>query len=201
MREFVAEIATTGRLRHSNLVQLLSYYRHKHELLLVYKYMPNRSLEKFLYHQPNSSLTWTQMLMIIKDVASALFYLHQQWVLKLCCQILTKAYLYRCNYTNKVIIHKDIKPANVLIDSDMNARLGDFKLAKLCDLGNDPQTSHVAGTLGYMALELARTGKANTSTDIYAFELFMLEVACGRRQIEARAPPDETFLADWIMDY
>ncbi|GMI65642.1 L-type lectin receptor kinase V.2 [Hibiscus trionum] len=63
-----------------------------------------------------------------------------------------------------------------------------------------PQTSHVAGTLGYMAPELARTGKANTSTDVYAFGTFMLEVACGRRPIEARASPDQTFLADWITD-
>ncbi|KAB2059682.1 hypothetical protein ES319_A11G323200v1 [Gossypium barbadense] len=180
MREFMAEIATIGRLRHPNLVRLLGYCKCKHELLLVYDYMPNGSLDKFVYHQPNSSLTWTQRLKIIKDVASALFYLHQQWV--------------------QVIIHRDIKPANVLIDSDMNARLGDFGLAKLCDLGNDPQTSHVASTLGYMAPELASTGKANTRTDIYAFGLFMLEVAYGRRPIEVRAPPDETFLADWIMD-
>ncbi|TYI03732.1 hypothetical protein ES332_A11G361400v1 [Gossypium tomentosum] len=156
MREFVAEIATIGRLRHPNLVRLLGYCRRKQELLLVYDYMPNGSLDKFLYHQPNSSLNWTQRFKIIKDVASALFCLHQQWV--------------------QVIIHRDIKPANVLIDSDMNARLGDFGLAKQCDLGNDPQTYHVAGTLGYMAPELARIGKANTSTDIYAFGIFMLEV-------------------------
>ncbi|KAB2059694.1 hypothetical protein ES319_A11G324200v1, partial [Gossypium barbadense] len=156
MREFVAEIATIGRLRHPNLVRLLGYCRRKQELLLVYDYMPNGSLDKFLYHQPNSSLYWTQRFKIIKDVASALFCLHQQWV--------------------QVIIHRDIKPANVLIDSDMNARLGDFGLAKQCDLGNDPQTYHVAGMLGYMAPELARIGKANTSTDIYAFGIFMLEV-------------------------
>ncbi|KAG4177292.1 hypothetical protein ERO13_A11G300925v2 [Gossypium hirsutum] len=155
MREFVAEIATIGRLRHPNLVRLLD-------------------------HQPNSSLNWTQRFKIIKDVASALFYLHQQWM--------------------QVIIHRDIKPTNVLIDGDMNARLGDFGLAKLCDLGNDPQTSHVAGTLGYMAPELAREGKANTSTDIYAFGIFMLEAACGRKPIEPRAPPEEAFLADWITD-
>ncbi|KAL4378708.1 hypothetical protein GQ457_02G039470 [Hibiscus cannabinus] len=180
MREFVAEIATIGRLRHPNLVRLLGYCRRKHELLLVYDYMPNGSLDKFLYHLPDSNLNWTQRFKIVKDVASALFYLHQQWV--------------------QVIIHRDIKPANVLIDSEMNARLGDFGLAKLCDIGNDPQTSHVAGTLGYMAPELTRTGKANTRTDVYAFGTFMLEVACGRRPIEARASPDQTFLADWITD-
>ncbi|KAK9016541.1 hypothetical protein V6N11_079037 [Hibiscus sabdariffa] len=180
MSEFVAEIATIGRLRHPNLVRLLGYCRRKHELLLVYDYMPNGSLDKFLYHLPNCNLSWTHRFKIIKDVASALFYLHQQWV--------------------QVIIHRDIKPANVLIDNDMNAKLGDFGLAKLCDLGNDPQTSHVAGTFGYMAPELARAGKASTSTDVYAFGLFLLEIACGRRPIEARAPPDEAFLADWIVD-
>ncbi|KAL4379665.1 hypothetical protein GQ457_02G039200 [Hibiscus cannabinus] len=180
MREFVAEIATIGRLRHPNLVRLLGYCRRKHELLLVYDYMPKGSLDKFLYHLPNCNLSWTQRFKIIKDVASALFYLHQQWV--------------------QVIIHRDIKPANVLIDSDMNAKLGDFGLAKLCDLGNDPQTSHVAGTFGYMAPELARAGKASTSTDVYAFGVFLLEIACGRRPIEARAPPDEAFIADWIVD-
>ncbi|XVF71530.1 hypothetical protein PTKIN_Ptkin12aG0045400 [Pterospermum kingtungense] len=180
MREFVAEIATIGRLRHPNLVRLLGYCRRKHELLLVYDYMPNGSLDKFLYHLPNTTLNWSQRFKIIKDVASALFYLHRQWI--------------------QVIIHRDIKPANVLIDDEMNARLGDFGLAKLCDLGNDPQTSHVAGTLGYIAPELARTGKANTSTDIYAFGVFILEVACGRRPIDPRAPPDEILLADWITD-
>ncbi|XVF18794.1 hypothetical protein REPUB_Repub11eG0054000 [Reevesia pubescens] len=180
MREFVAEIATIGRLRHPNLVRLLGYCRRKNELLLVYDYMPNGSLDKFLYHLPNCNLDWTQRFTIIKNVASALFYLHQQWI--------------------QVIIHRDIKPANVLIDSDMNARLGDFGLAKLCDIGDDPQTSHVAGTLGYMAPELTRTGKANPGTDIYAFGVFMLEVACGRRPIEPRASPDERFLADWITD-
>ncbi|XVF71529.1 hypothetical protein PTKIN_Ptkin12aG0045300 [Pterospermum kingtungense] len=180
MREFVAEIATIGRLGHPNLVRLLGYCRRKHELLLVYDYMPNGSLDKFLYHLPNTTLNWSQRFKIIKDVASALFYLHRPWI--------------------QVIIHRDIKPANVLIDSEMNARLGDFGLAKLCDIGNDPQTSHVAGTLGYIAPELARTGKANTSTDIYAFGVFILEVACGRRPIDPRAPPDEILLADWITD-
>lgn len=76
MREFVAEIATIGRLRHPNLVRLLGYCRRKHELLLVYDYMPNGSLDKFLYHLPSSNLTWSQRFKIIKDVASALFYLH-----------------------------------------------------------------------------------------------------------------------------
>ena len=132
MREFVAEIATIGRLRHPNLVRLQGYCRHKDELYLVYDCMPKGSLDKFLYRQQTGSLDWSQRFKIIKDVAYGLCYLHQQWV--------------------QVIIHRDIKPANILLDGTMNARLGDFGLAKLCDHGIDPQTSHVAGTLLYFLL-------------------------------------------------
>ncbi|KAG5409654.1 hypothetical protein IGI04_005973 [Brassica rapa subsp. trilocularis] len=116
----------------------------------------------------------------LPDVASALLYLHQEWV--------------------QVIIHRDIKPANVLIDQEMNARLGDFGLAKLYDQGIDPQTSKVAGTFGYIAPEFLRTGRATTSTDVYAFGLVMLEVVCGRRLIERREAKNEEVLVDWILE-
>ncbi|KAG5533150.1 hypothetical protein RHGRI_027389 [Rhododendron griersonianum] len=180
LREFVSEIATIGRLRHPNLVRLLGYCRRKQELLLVYDYMPNGSLDRFLYGQPKGTLNWMQRFKIIKDVASGLLYLHQQWL--------------------QVIIHRDIKASNVLIDDEFNGRLGDFGLAKLCDHGTDPQTSHVAGTLGYIAPELARNGKASTSTDLFAFGAFMLEVVCGRRPVDPRASPEEVILVDWVFE-
>ncbi|XP_058182038.1 L-type lectin-domain containing receptor kinase V.9-like [Rhododendron vialii] len=180
LREFVAEIATIGRLRHPNLVRLLGYCRHKQELLLVYDYMPNGSLDRFLYGQLKGTLNWMQRFKIIKDVASGLFYLHQQWV--------------------QVIIHRDIKASNVLVDNEFNGRLGDFGLAKLCDHGTDLQTSHVAGTLGYIAPELARNGKASTSTDLFAFGAFMLEAVCGRRPVDRRASPEEVILVDWVFE-
>ncbi|KAG5533153.1 hypothetical protein RHGRI_027392 [Rhododendron griersonianum] len=100
----------------------------------------------------------------------------------------------------QVIIHRDIKAGNVLIDDEFNGRLGDFGLAKLCDHGTDPQTSHVAGTLGYIAPELARNGKASTSTDLFAFGAFMLEVVCGRRPVDPRASPEEVILVDWVFE-
>lgn len=183
MSEFLAEISTIGRLRHPNLVRLLGYCRHKEDLYLVYDFMPNGSLDKYLYYRNNENqerLTWEQRFKIIKNVASALLYLHQEWV--------------------QVIIHRDIKPANVLIDHEMNARLGDFGLAKLYDQGFDPETSKVAGTLGYIAPEFLRTGRATTSTDVYAFGLVMLEVVCGRRLIERRAGEEQEVLVDWILE-
>ncbi|ESQ38996.1 hypothetical protein EUTSA_v10001352mg [Eutrema salsugineum] len=181
MQEFLAEISTIGRLRHPNLVRLQGYCRYKEELYLVYDFMPNGSLDKYLYRRENQEqLTWDQRFKIIKDVASALCYLHHEWA--------------------QVVIHRDIKPANVLIDHQMNARLGDFGLAKLYDQGFDPQTSRVAGTFLYIAPELIRSGRATTGTDVYAFGLFMLEVSCGRRLIEPRAAADEVVLAEWTLD-
>ncbi|XP_013623941.1 PREDICTED: L-type lectin-domain containing receptor kinase V.9-like [Brassica oleracea var. oleracea] len=181
MREFVAEIATIGRLRHANLVRLLGYCRRKGELYLVYDCMPMGSLDKFLYHKQEQSLDWSQRFKVIKDVASGLCYLHQQWV--------------------QVIIHRDIKPANILLDESMNAKLGDFGLAKLCDHGIDPQTSNVAGTFGYISPELSRTGKASTSSDVFAFGVLMLEIACGRRPVLPRASsPSQMVLTDWVLD-
>ncbi|KAL5731093.1 L-type lectin-domain containing receptor kinase IV.1 [Ranunculus cassubicifolius] len=179
IREFIAEIASMGQLRHRNLVQLLGYCRRKGELLLVYDYMPNGSLDQFLFSPLGSTLSWNQRFRIIKGVASGLLYLHEEW--------------------EQVVIHRDIKASNVLIDGDFNARLGDFGLARLYDHGTNPQTTHVVGTLGYLAPEMSRSGKATTSTDVFGFGAFLLEVACGRRPIEPRATDENLILADWVI--
>ncbi|KQK20967.1 hypothetical protein BRADI_1g57806v3 [Brachypodium distachyon] len=161
MREFIAEVVSMGRLRHKNVMQLLGYCRRKGELLLVYDHMPNGSLDKYLHYNnspPNNravvSLDWAQRFRIIKGVASGLLYLHEDW------------------------------SSNVLLDSDMNGRLGDFGLAQLYDHDTDPHTTHVVGTMGYIASELTRMGRASTLTDVFAFGVFLLEVTCGRRPIE-----------------
>ncbi|XP_020591049.1 L-type lectin-domain containing receptor kinase IV.2-like [Phalaenopsis equestris] len=180
MRQFVAEIISIGHLRHQNLVQLLGYCRRKGELLLVYDFMPNGSLDRFLFDKPESMLDWKQRLHIIKGVASGLFHLHEEW--------------------DQVVIHRDIKASNVLLDSQMNGRLGDFGLSRLYDHGSDPQTTHVVGTLGYLAPELTRTGKATTSTDVYAFGGFLLEMACGRGPVETKALPEKMILVDWVHE-
>ncbi|XP_027350184.1 L-type lectin-domain containing receptor kinase IV.1 [Abrus precatorius] len=180
MREFVSEIVSIGRLRHRNLVPLLGYCRRKGELLLVYDYMPNGSLDNYLYNQPKVTLNWSQRFRIIKGVASGLFYLHEEW--------------------EQVVIHRDIKASNVLLDAELNGRLGDFGLARLYDHGTDPQTTHVVGTLGYLAPEHTRTGKATTSSDVFAFGAFLLEVACGRRPIEHVGECETIILVDRVFD-
>ncbi|KAK3406965.1 hypothetical protein EUGRSUZ_K03097 [Eucalyptus grandis] len=178
MRQFIAEIVSIGRLRHRNIVTLLGYCCRKGELLLVYDYMPNGSLDKYLYNQPNKILNWSQRFRVIKGVAYGLSYLHEGW--------------------EQVVIHRDIKASNILLDSELNGRLGDFGLAKLYDHGTNPQTTHLVGTLGYLAPENTRTARATTRTDVFAFGAFLLEVACGRRPIEAREEED-VILVDWVF--
>ncbi|CAN1282719.1 L-type lectin-domain containing receptor kinase IV.2 [Linum perenne] len=180
MKEFVAEIVSMGRLRHRNLVQLLGYCRRKGELLLVYDYMPSGSLDKYLFEPATTTLNWPQRFKILRGVASGLLYLHEEW--------------------EQIVLHRDIKASNVLLDADMNGRLGDFGLARLYDHGTNPQTTHVVGTVGYLAPELSRLGKATTATDVYAFGVFMLEVACGKRPIDTTAIPEEMILVDWNME-
>ncbi|RCV09405.1 hypothetical protein SETIT_2G025400v2 [Setaria italica] len=183
MKEFIAEIVSIGRIRHRNLVQLLGYCRRKDELILVYDYMSNGSLDKYLYSEEDglTTLDWAQRFRIIKGVASGLHFLHERW--------------------EKVVIHRDIKTSNVLLDKEMNGRLGDFGLAKLYEHGANPQTTRVVGTTGYLAPELVRTGKATPLTDVFAFGTFMLEVTCGQRPIKQDEQGNQFLLVDWVLQH
>ncbi|KAK5841487.1 hypothetical protein PVK06_003808 [Gossypium arboreum] len=180
LREFMSEIASIGRLRHRNLVQLLGWCRRRGDLLLVYDYMANGSLDKFLFDDPKIVLNWEQRLNIIKGVASGLLYLHEGY--------------------EQIVVHRDVKASNVLLDDELNGKLGDFGLAKLYEHGSNPGTTRVVGTLGYLAPELPKTGKATTSSDVYAFGAFLLEVACGRRPIESNVSQEEPVLIDWVWE-
>jgi len=184
MKEFVAEVVSIGRLRHRNLVPLLGYCRRKGELLLVYDYMPNGSLDRHLHGGAGEPvLGWARRLHIIRGVAAGLLYMHEDW--------------------EKVVVHRDIKASNVLLDGEMNGRLGDFGLARLHDHGDDPHTTRVVGTMGYLAPELVRTGRATTRSDVFAFGAFVLEVACGRRPIEEEEEEEDGrfVLVEWVLGH
>ncbi|XP_042489586.1 L-type lectin-domain containing receptor kinase IV.1-like [Macadamia integrifolia] len=179
VKEFIAEIVSIGKLQHRNIVTLLGYCRRQGELLLVYDFMPNGSLDKFLFNQSTTTLSWNQRFQIIKSVASALLYLHEEW--------------------EQVVIHRDVKSSNVMLDKELNGRLGDFGLARLYDHGCDPKSTHVVGTFGYIAPELCKTGKASPSVDVFAFGIFLLEVACGRRPIQFHESEERLVLLEWVI--
>ncbi|KAI3924750.1 hypothetical protein MKW92_028406 [Papaver armeniacum] len=187
IREFTSEIISIGHLRHRNLAHLLGYCRRNSELLLVYDYMPNGSLDKLIFRHSDSTstspvLSWNQRFQIIKGVACGLVYLHEEW--------------------EQVVIHRDVKASNVLLDCEMNARLGDFGLARLYTRGTKFQTTKVVGTLGYIAPEMSRTGRATTCSDVFSFGALLLEVACGRRPVELNKSEAEEgeVLVDWVLN-
>ncbi|CAH2069351.1 unnamed protein product [Thlaspi arvense] len=177
MKQFVAEIVCMKSLKHRSLVPLLGYCRRKHELLLVSEYMPNGSLDHYLFKPDGSSLPWWRRFAILKDIASALSYLHTE--------------------ADQVVIHRDIKAANVMLDAEFNGRLGDFGMSRLYDRGSDPTTTAAVGTLGYMAPELTTMGPS-TGTDVYAFGVFLLEVTCGRRPVEPGLSAAKRYVIKWV---
>ncbi|XP_022145725.1 probable L-type lectin-domain containing receptor kinase VI.1 [Momordica charantia] len=177
MKEFAAEIESLGRLRHKNLVNLQGWCKKQNDLLIVYDYIPNGCLYSLLYHPKNNYiLNWKERFNILKGIAAGLLYLHEEW--------------------EQVVIHRDVKPSNVLIDGDMNARLSDFGLARQYDHNEVSHTTGVVGTIGYIAPELVRTGKASKSTDVFGYGIMLLEVACGRKPLE----PEQFILVDWVME-
>ncbi|VAH41818.1 unnamed protein product [Triticum turgidum subsp. durum] len=181
VKEFIAEVVSIGRLRHRNLTQLLGYCRRKDELLLVYDYMKNGSLNKHLHSRNGQVLCWSKRYSIIKGVASSLLYLHEDW--------------------EQVVIHRDIKASNMLLDNKMNGRLGDFGLARIYDHEATAETTHVAGTMGYLAPELARAGRPTPFSDVYAFGMFLLEVTCGRKPIFIDEHNNRVLLVEWVLEH
>ncbi|XP_020239818.1 probable L-type lectin-domain containing receptor kinase S.7 [Cajanus cajan] len=164
--EFQSELSIIAGLRHKNLVQLQGWCVEKGELLLVYDFMPNGSLDKMLYKEPERGklLSWSHRKNIALGLASVLVYLHQE------CE--------------QRVIHRDIKAGNILLDGNLNPRLGDFGLAKLMDHDKSPVSTLTAGTMGYLAPEYLQYGKATDKSDVFSYGVVVLEVACGRRPIE-----------------
>ncbi|CAN6201782.1 unnamed protein product [Urochloa humidicola] len=176
--EFVAELSVIACLRHKNLVQLDGWCDDKGELLLVYEYMPNGSLDRALYGEP-CTLTWPQRYAVAAGIASVLSYLHQE------CE--------------QRVIHRDIKTSNILLDGNLSPRLGDFGLARLMDHNKSPVSTLTAGTMGYLAPEYLQSGKATEQTDVFSYGVVVLEVCCGRRPIDKDDGGGKNVnLVDWV---
>lgn len=177
--EFLSELSIIGCLRHRNLVQLQGWCYEKGEVLLVYDYMSNSSLDKILFQEGGGPvLSWENRCNIVMGVASALAYLHGEW--------------------EKQIVHRDVKASNIMLDGNFNARLGDFGLARLTEHNKSPDATLTAGTMGYLAPEYILSGKASDKTDVFSFGAVVLEVACGRRPIEKDCGPSGSSLVDWV---
>ncbi|KAL0843507.1 hypothetical protein Bca101_016752 [Brassica carinata] len=179
VKQFVAEVVSMRCLKHRNLVPLFGYCRRKRELLLVSEYMPNGSLDEHLFDEAKPVLSWPERLVVVKGIASALWYLHTG--------------------ADQVVLHRDIKASNIMLDEEFNGRLGDFGMARFHEHGGSAATTAAVGTVGYMAPELITMG-ASTGTDVYAFGVFMLEVTCGRRPVEPQLEGEKRHMIKWVCE-
>ncbi|KAF7015405.1 unnamed protein product [Triticum aestivum] len=161
--ELKSELVLVAKLHHKNLVRLVGVCLEEQEKILVYEYMPNRSLDMILFDsEKNKELDWGKRFKIINGIARGLQYLHEDSQLK--------------------IVHRDLKASNILLDVDYNPKISDFGLAKI--FGGDQSedvTRRIAGTYGYMAPEYAMRGQYSSKSDVFSFGVLVLEIVTGRR--------------------
>ena len=183
--EFVNEVASISRTSHVNVVTLLGFCFEGRERALIYEFMPNGSLEKFVYDgisSTNRQLGWDKSYHIAIGIARGLEYLHRG-----------------CNTR---ILHLDIKPHNILLDEDFIPKISDFGLAKLCP-GKESAVSllNARGTIGYIAPEVfcRNFGRVSHKSDVYSYGMMVLEMVGGRKNIEVVVGhTSEIYFPDWI---
>ncbi|KAE8694373.1 LRR receptor-like serine/threonine-protein kinase RPK2 [Hibiscus syriacus] len=163
-QQFDAEIKILGRLRHPNLVTLIGYHASETETFLVYNYLPGGNLEKFIQERSTRAADWRVLHKIALDIARALAYLHDECVPR--------------------ILHRDVKPSNILLDDDYNAYLSDFGLARLLGTSETHATTGVAGTFGYVAPEYAMTCRVSDKADVYSYGVVLLELLSDKKALD-----------------
>ncbi|KAI3422874.1 NAD_binding_11 domain-containing protein [Psidium guajava] len=180
-KQFLAEVEILGNIRHLNIIKLLCCITCEHSKLVVYEYMENHSLDHWLHKTKRSGvannmfLDWPKRLQIALGAAKGLCYMH--------------------NDCSPPIIHRDVKSSNILLDSEFNAKIADFGLARMLAKDGEAVTmTSVAGSFGYLAPEYAHTRRVNEKIDVYSFGVVLLELTTGR---EANKGTEDMCLADW----
>ncbi|KAI5408199.1 cold-responsive protein kinase 1 [Lathyrus oleraceus] len=172
--QFESEVKLISNVHHRNLVRLLGCCSKGQERILVYEYMANNSLDRFLFGEKKGSLNWIQRYDIILGTARGLAYLHEDF--------------------HVCIIHRDIKTNNILLDDDLQPKIADFGLARLLPEDQSHLSTRFAGTLGYTAPEYAIHGQLSVKADTYSFGVVVLEIVSGQKSSELRDDADGEFL-------
>jgi len=175
-REFSAEVHTIGIIHHINLVRLIGFCAEKSHRLLVYEFMPKGSLDKWIYYRQGNNtlpLDWRTRCKIISHIAKGLCYLHEECA--------------------KRIAHLDVKPQNILLDDNSNAKLSDFGLCKLIDRDTSQVNTIMRGTPGYLAPEWL-TSQITEKADIYSFGIVVMEIISGRKNLDTSRSEESVHL-------
>ncbi|XP_022775542.1 probable serine/threonine-protein kinase PBL3 isoform X2 [Durio zibethinus] len=180
-KEWLSEVNYLGQLHHPNLVKLIGYCSEEENRLLVYEYLSKGSLENHLFRRGARPLSWAIRIRVAIDAARGLSFLHE---------------------SEQPVIYRDFKASNILLDSEFNAKLSDFGLAKAGPTGDHSHVStQVLGTRGYAAPEYIATGWLTASCDVYSFGVVLLELLSGRRVVDKTKVGVEENLVDWAKPY
>ncbi|KAL9245226.1 hypothetical protein vseg_018902 [Gypsophila vaccaria] len=185
-KQWLAEVQFLGVVEHPNLVKLIGYCAVDGERgiqrLLVYEYMPNKSLEDHLFNKVYPTLPWDKRMQIILGAARGLAYLHEELEVQ--------------------VIFRDFKTSNVLLDEDFQAKLSDFGLAREGPtLGHSHVSTAVVGTYGYAAPDYIETGHLTSKSDVWSFGVVLYEILTGRRSMDRSRPKSEHRLLDWVKQF
>eukprot|EP00271_Cylindrocystis_brebissonii_P017463 TRINITY_DN4553_c0_g1_i1.p1 TRINITY_DN4553_c0_g1~~TRINITY_DN4553_c0_g1_i1.p1 ORF type:complete len:1206 (+),score=298.09 TRINITY_DN4553_c0_g1_i1:673-4290(+) len=186
-KEWMTEVCFLGNLEHPRLVQLLGYCCEAQQRLLVYEFVPNRSLESHLFRASGTAkggrvLPWPARLRVAVDAAEGLAHLHEE--------------------IENPVIFRDFKAANVLLFHDLHAKLSDFGLARAGPEGDHTHVStQVVGTPGYVAPEYALTGHLTLKSDVWSYGVVLLELLTGRRCLDKERPAQEEHLVEWARPF
>uniref|UniRef100_A0A5B6Z495 non-specific serine/threonine protein kinase n=1 Tax=Davidia involucrata TaxID=16924 RepID=A0A5B6Z495_DAVIN len=181
LEEFKSEIAVLTKVRHKHLVALLGYCLDGNERLLVFEYMPQGTLSRYLFSWDEEGLKpleWTKRLIIALDVARGVEYLH--------------------SLAHQSFIHRDLKPSNILLGDDIRAKVADFGLVRLAPEGKTSVVTKLAGTFGYLAPEYAAMGRVTTKIDVFSFGVILMELITGRKAIDETRQEESVHLVAWF---
>ncbi|WOK92892.1 putative receptor-like protein kinase [Canna indica] len=185
-KQWLAEVQFLGVVDHPNLVKLIGYCsvddERENNRLLVYEFIPNKTLEDHLFNRAYPVLSWNRRLQIALGAAEGLAYLHEGLEVQ--------------------VIYRDFKASNILLDKEFQPKLSDFGLAREGpEEGRTHVTTAVVGTQGYAAPEYIETGHLTIKSDVWSFGVVLYEILTGRRSLEVKRPKNEQRLLDWVRQF